>query len=93
MAYWYNRRPWVVTTTSMDWLKRFGKPVMPVGQGYDGRLDAPYLAADPAPDRSVQAFVNAARESGAQSISLWSWQTTGQLQWDVLTRAGAAEQP
>ena len=93
MAYWYNRRPWVVTTTSMDWLKRFGKPVMPVGQGYDGRLDAPYLAADPAPDRSVQAFVNAARESGAQSISLWSWQTTGDLQWGVLARAGEAEAP
>ena len=93
MAYWYNRRPWVVTATSMDWLKRFGKPVMPVGQGYDGRLDAPYLAADPAPDRSVQAFVNAAREAGAQSISLWSWQTTGDLQWGVLARAGAPKAP
>jgi hypothetical protein len=93
MAYWYNRRPWVVTATSMEWLKRFGKPVMPVGQGYDGRLDAPYLAADPAPDKSVQAFVNAAQEAGAQSISLWSWQTTGDLQWGVLARAGAPAAP
>ena len=84
MAYWYNRSPSVVTKTSMQWLARYGKPVMPVGQGYDGRLDAPYLKADPHPDRSVAAFAYVAREQGAQSISLWSWQTTGSLQWRVL---------
>ncbi len=87
MAYWYNRSPTTVTMTSMDYLARFGKPVMPVGQGYDGRLDAPYLAADPAPDKSVEAFSFAARARGARSISLWSWQTTGDLQWQVLTEA------
>jgi hypothetical protein len=88
MAYWYNRAPGVVTTTSMQWLARFGKPVMPVGQGYDGRIDVRWLAVDPTPDRSVQAFVDAARAGGARSISLWSWQTTGPLQWGVLDRAG-----
>lgn len=87
MAYWYNRSPSIVTRTSMDYLARFGKPVMPVGQGYDGRLDAPYLAEDPAPDRSVEAFSFAARSRGARSISLWSWQTTGPLQWQVLADA------
>ena len=87
MAYWYNRSPSRVTATSMRVLKQFGKPVFPVGQGYDGRLDAPYLKPDPAPGRSVDAFVFAAHYSGATSISLWSWQTTGPQQWSALVRA------
>ncbi len=93
MAYWYNRPPAAVTEIAMSYLAQFGKPVMPVGQGYDGRLDAPELLADPAPDRSVQAFVDVARAGGAPSISLWSWQTTGPLQWGVLQRAGAGFAP
>ena len=87
MAYWYNRSPSVVTATSMKVLQQFGKPVFPVGQGYDGRLDAPYLAEDPTPGKSVDAFVQAARSAGATSLSLWSWQTTGSMQWGALTRA------
>lgn len=93
MAYWYNRSPSVVTKTSMQWLKRYGLPVMPVGQGYDGRLDAPYLKPDPAPDKSVARFVYVSREQGAQAISLWSWQTTGSLQWRELARAAGKVGP
>ena len=87
MAYWYNRSPSRVTATSMRVLAQFGKPVFPVGQGYDGRLDAPYLKPDPTPGKSVDAFVQAARASGATSLSLWSWQTTGPQQWASLKRA------
>jgi hypothetical protein len=87
MAYWYNRSPSRVTRTSMRILQEYGKPVIPVGQGYDGRIDAPYLAADKHPGKSVTAFVTAARMSGAQSISLWSWQTTGSQQWSALKAA------
>jgi hypothetical protein len=93
MAYWYNRAPAVVTQTSMEWLARFGLPVMPVGQGYDGRIDAPYLPEDPDPAASVQAFVDAARAGGARSISLWSWQTTGLAQWAAITGASSAAWP
>jgi hypothetical protein len=93
MAYWYNRPPADVTAISMEFFRQYGKPIMPVGQGYDGRIDAPYLPADPDPARSVQTFVDVARAGGAPSISLWSWQTTGGPQWDVLARAGAAFAP
>jgi hypothetical protein len=93
MAYWYNRSPAVVTATSMTWLKRFGKPVMPVGQGYDGRIDAPYLAPDPTPYRSVAAFLDTARQHGARSVSLWSWQTTGGRQWTAITDAAGSFGP
>jgi hypothetical protein len=84
MAYWYNRDPAVVTARSMAYLKRFHKPVMPVGQGYDGRIDAPYLAPDPHPFLSVRAFLLTAHQWGARSVSLWSWQTTGSKQWSAL---------
>jgi hypothetical protein len=93
MAYWYNRSPSRVTRTSMRVLQQYGKPVIPVGQGYDGRLDAPYLSLDAHPGKSVDAFVTAARMSGAQSISLWSWQTTGAQQWSALTRASKRYAP
>ena len=84
MAYWYNRSPAGVTTTSMSYLKRFRLPVMPVGQGFDGRLDAPYLPADRHPGGSVRAFLLASRHNGAAAVSLWSWQTTGGQQWAAL---------
>jgi hypothetical protein len=93
MAYWYNRSPSRVTATSMRLLRRYGKPVFPVGQGYDGRLDAPYLKPDKHPGKSVDAFVQAARASGARSLSLWSWQTTGMQQWMALHRASAKYTP
>lgn len=93
MAYWYNRSPSRVTRTSMRVLLEYGKPVIPVGQGYDGRLDAPYLAPDRHPGKSVDAFVTAARMSGAQSVSLWSWQTMGSQQWSALKRASKRYAP
>ena len=93
MAYWYNRPAGSVTATSMRWLARFGKPVMPAGQGYDGRLDAPYLAPDPDPGKSVDDFVAQARKHGARSISLWSWQTTQAPQWRSLLKAAGTVGP
>lgn len=90
MAYWYNRDPAHVTATSMAYLSHFRRPIMPVGQGYDGRLDAPYLAKDVDPFGSVAAFLATARARGAQHVSLWSWQTTGGHQWSALAKAHQA---
>jgi hypothetical protein len=87
MAYWYNRSPAAVTAQSMAYFRTFHKPVMPVGQGYDGRLDAPYLAPDPHPYLSVRSFLLTAKQWGARSVSLWSWQTTGNPQWRALMKA------
>jgi hypothetical protein len=93
MAYWYNRSPAAVTSTSMAFFARFHKPVMPVGQGYDGRLDAPYLAIDRHPGASVRSFLLTARRRGAQHVSLWSWQTTGSQQWAALARGNGLFRP
>lgn len=87
MAYWYNRSPAQVTAQSMAYFSQFRKPVMPVGQGYDGRLDAPYLRPDLHPYLSVKSFLLTAKQWGAPAVSLWSWQTTGPNQWRALVTA------
>jgi hypothetical protein len=87
MTYWYNRAPGQVTTTSMNYLHALRRPVLPVGQGFDGRVDAPYLSLDLHPGVSVQAFLDSARAHGAQAVSLWSWETTGDEQWEALAWA------
>ena len=93
MAYWYNRSPALVTTTSMRFLTRFKRPIMPVGQGYDGRLDVPWLRPDRHPGLSVRAFLVTAKRGGATAVSLWSWQTTGSQQWSALLMAHGMFRP
>jgi hypothetical protein len=86
MTYWYDNSPSTVTVKSMRYLKRFGRPVMPVGQGYDSRLDVPSLPASH-PAKELHGFFTTAHKSGAQGVSLWSWQTAGRVQWSYLSRA------
>ncbi len=83
MAYWYNRDPAGVTQYSIRWLRRFHRPVFPVGQGYDSKLDAPYLPHSHQ-FREVNAFFRAALGNHATAVSLWSWQTAGVAQWRAL---------
>ena len=52
MAYWYNRGPASVTSYSIRWLRRYHRPVLPVGQGFDSHVDAPLPAAQPPEPRS-----------------------------------------
>jgi hypothetical protein len=83
MTYWYNRSPSAVTTYSVRWLSQFRRPVLPVGQGYDSKLDAPYLPHSNQ-KHEIGQFMRAARLSGVRAISLWSWQTAGRPQWRAL---------
>jgi hypothetical protein len=81
MAYWYNRDPATVTRQSIRYLKRYGRPVMPAGQAYDPRIDAPG-AAYAAPDASdLRAFAEASRRAGARAVSFWAWQTATRDHW------------
>jgi hypothetical protein len=86
MAYWYDNEPTTVTARSMSYLRRFARPVMPVGQGYDGRIDVPSL---PHNNLRVQvpAFLATAHRFGAQAVSLWSWQASPKTAWTALRRA------
>jgi hypothetical protein len=84
MTYWYNRSPRDVTAFSIRWLRdRFHKPVLPLGQGYDSKVDAPYLPHSHQ-RREVGSFLRTARRHHVRAVSLWSWQTAGFAQWHAL---------
>ena len=86
MAYWYNNRPTDVTARSIGYLRRFHRPVQPVGQGYDGRLDVPGIRHNNL-SRQVPAFFWTAHKHGARAVSLWSWQAAPPVAWHALVRA------
>jgi hypothetical protein len=88
MTYWYNNAPTMVTARSISYLReRFDKPVMPVGQGYDGKLDVPSLRHNHLA-HEVPKFFRTAKKHGAQAVSLWSWQAAPKAVWRALDRAG-----
>lgn len=86
MAYWYNRSPAAVTATSIRFLRRYHRPIMPVGQGYDGRLDAPWLPPTNI-SSEVGSFLVTARRAKVPAVSLWSWQTASSSVWSKLSQA------
>ena len=86
MAYWYNNSPAAVTAASVKYLRRFHRPVMPVGQGYDGRIDVPSLPHNNLA-KQVPAFFATAHKLGARAVSLWSWQSAPNATWRALRSA------
>jgi hypothetical protein len=87
MAYWVNRDPATVVAQTMHRLRQFKKPVMPIGQAYDPRIDVPTLRWG-APSRGqVAAFLGTARRLGAPSASLWVWQFAKLDHWKALQAA------
>jgi hypothetical protein len=86
MTYWYSRSAYWVTLDSIQRLAHYGKPIFPVGQGYDSRLDDP-LAPPSHPWSELAEFLAAARAGHVSGISLWSWQLAGNAQWHTLVDA------
>jgi hypothetical protein len=84
MAYWINRDPATVVTQSMKRLAVFGKPVLPIGQAYDPRIDVPTLKWGPPSRAQMDAFFKTAQKHGAPSVSLWVWQFASPDQWKAL---------
>jgi hypothetical protein len=59
---------------------------MPVGQGYDGKLDVPSLPHNNL-RKQVPSFFATAHAMGAPAVSLWSWQSAPGASWAALSRA------
>ena len=93
MAYWINRPPVTVTQQSMRRLKKFGKPVMPAGQAYDPRIDVPSIKLGAPSKAQVDAFFRTARKEGAQSASLWVWNTATPAHWASIKQAAPLFNP
>ena len=87
MAYWINRDPATVTKQTMWRLAKFHKPVMPIGQAYDPRIDVPSLRWGPPSKAQVTAFFKTAKTYHAPAASLWVWQFASHDQWVALHAA------
>ncbi len=72
MVYWLNRQPDSDVVGAIQWLAQFGKPVIPVGQAYDGGPEGG--RPGPPPPEEIQRFLAAAESAGATGASFWSWQ-------------------
>jgi hypothetical protein len=82
MVYWLNRQPDSDLAGAFADLAHLGKPVMPVGQAYDG-LPEGGRPGVPTPDE-LRRFVAVAAEKGASGVSFWSWQAADQRAWDTI---------
>jgi hypothetical protein len=87
MAYWYDNSPTEVTATAISFLRRYHRPVQPVGQGYDGKLDVPSIPHNNLRKQMPKFFITA-RRLGASAVSVWSWQAAPPVVWGYLSYAG-----
>jgi hypothetical protein len=85
MVYWLNRTPDGDVAGAVDYLKQFGKPIMPVGQAYDGSGEGGRPGVPPR--NELLSFMETAERHGAVGVSFWSWQAADQPAWDAIRDA------
>lgn len=91
MVYWLNRDPVADMRRAAAALAPLGKPLIPVGQAYDGAIDGgPAGVPSPA---AIQAFMVEAARAGAVGVSFWSWQHADQATWDAIAGAPQFKTP
>jgi hypothetical protein len=91
MVYWQNRDPVTDVAGALDFLAQFNKPLLPVGQAYNG-------GAEGGPDRDppksqLVGFMNTAMSKGAVGVSFWVWNHATADQWSAIDEATAWELP
>jgi hypothetical protein len=85
MVYWQNRDPATDVAGAIAALAPFGKPVLPVGQAYDGGPEGG--PAGPPPKDALVRFMNTATAKGALGVSFWVWQTATAEHWAAIAEA------
>lgn len=85
MSYWLNRQPETDAAQAVTWLSQFGKPVIPVGQAYDGGPEGG--RPGPPPPDEIHRFLAAAERYGATGASFWSWQHATPEIWQAIATA------
>ena len=67
---------------ALQFLSRYGKPVMPIGQAYDGASEGGRPGVPPPAE--LLRFMNVAKQYGATAVSFWSWQHVNQPAWQAI---------
>jgi hypothetical protein len=85
MIYWLDRQPDTDVTGALRDLAKFGKPVYPVGQAYDGSPEGGRKGVPP--PEELFRFMRYAQNNGAAGVSFWSWQAANQAAWNAVRDA------
>ena len=91
MVYWQNRDPATDVAGAIDYLAQFNKPIMPIGQAYNGGPEGG-PDRDP-PKEQLVAFMNTAHAKGAVAVSFWVWNHATPEQFAAIDQATAWELP
>jgi hypothetical protein len=79
MVYWLNREPGADTANALQYLARYGKPLLPIGQAYDGGPEGGRPGVPPPAE--ILRFMEVAKQYGAVAVSFWSWQHANWPAW------------
>ena len=82
MIYWLNRDAGQDTADAMSDLARFHKPLMPIGQAYDGGPEGGRSGVPPPAE--LRRFMDVAKQYDAVAVSFWSWQAINLPGWDAI---------
>src|SRR5947209_7908349 len=85
MVYWLNRDVGLDTANALHYLARYGKPLIPVGQAYDGGPEGGPPGVPPPAE--LLRFMQVAKQYGAVAVSFWSWQHANGPAWDAIKTA------
>jgi hypothetical protein len=91
MVYWMQRDPVADVNAAIDALAAFGKPIIPVGQAYDGGPEGG--PPGPPPKDALDRFMAAAAAKGALGVSFWVWQQATPEHWAAVTDAKSWDLP
>jgi hypothetical protein len=85
MVYWLDRQPDTDVAGALQYLSKFGVPIYPVGQAYDGSPEGGRKGVPP--PEELWRFMRFAQANGAAGISFWSWQSANQPAWNAVREA------
>ncbi len=85
MVYWMKRDPVAYVEKAIDSLAPYGKPILPVGQAYDGAIDGG--PPGPPPRDQLDRFMHAVSGKGAAGFSFWVWHTATAEHWAAIAEA------
>ena len=91
MVYWLNRDAGEDAAGAMAALRVFNKPLMPIGQAYDGAAEGGRPGVPAA--NEIWRFMAVSEQQGATAVSFWSWQHADQEAWDAIRDAGEFRLP
>lgn len=91
MVYWLGRDPAAHVAGALRDLGPYGKPILPVGQAYDGAAEGG--PAGVPPRKELIRFMQAGDQMGATGMSWWSWQHADEQAWNAIRDAAEFRLP